>query len=52
MKMFHTHDGSITKRAVPPWLYKLFTRHQYPHVRRLAKLPSPFTEERQEPIKR
>jgi hypothetical protein len=25
------------ERAVPPWLYKLFTGHQYPYVRRLAK---------------
>lgn len=25
------------KRKVPPWLYKLFTGHQYPYVRRLAK---------------
>lgn len=23
--------------AVPPWVYKLFTGHQYPYVRRLAK---------------
>lgn len=23
--------------SVPPWLYKLFTGHQYPYVRRLAK---------------
>ena len=25
------------ERTVPPWLYKLFTGHQYPYVRRLAK---------------
>ena len=25
------------QRTVPPWLYKLFTGHQYPYVRRLAK---------------
>ena len=24
-------------RQVPPWLYKLFTGHQYPYVRRQAK---------------
>ena len=24
-------------RHVPPWLYKLFTGHQYPYVRRQAK---------------
>jgi hypothetical protein len=28
----HTSD-----RQVPPWLYKLFTGHQYPYVRRQAK---------------
>ena len=25
------------KKDVPAWLYKLFTGHQYPYVRRLAK---------------
>ena len=25
-----------TNRTIPPWLYKLFTGHQYPYVRRLA----------------
>ena len=42
-----------TKRAVPPWLYKLFTGHQYPYVRRLAKFAQPIHpgEERQEPTK-
>lgn len=25
------------ERTVPPWLYKLFTGHQYPYVRRQAK---------------
>ena len=30
-----THDSH--ERTVPPWLYKLFTGHQYPYVRRLAK---------------
>jgi len=41
------------KRAVPPWLYKLFTGHQYPYVRRLAKFAQPIHpgEERQEPTK-
>ncbi len=29
-------DGS-QKSEVPPWLHKLFTGHQYPYVRRLAK---------------
>ena len=24
-------------RQIPPWLYKLFTGHQYPYVRRQAK---------------
>jgi len=27
----------LTKSTVPPWLYKLFTGHQYPYVRRQAK---------------
>ena len=42
-----------TKRAVPPWLYKLFTGHQYPYVRRLAKFAQPLRpgEERPEPTK-
>ncbi|MFO0774542.1 MAG: hypothetical protein U0172_07770 [Nitrospiraceae bacterium] len=26
-----------TAHSVPPWVYKLFTGHQYPYVRRLAK---------------
>ena len=26
-----------TNKPVPPWLYKLFTGHQYPYVRRQAK---------------
>ena len=25
------------ERTVPPWVYKLFTGHQYPYVRRQAK---------------
>ena len=28
---------TMTEQTVPPWLYKLFTGHQYPYVRRLAK---------------
>ena len=27
----------MTEQTVPPWLYKLFTGHQYPYVRRQAK---------------
>lgn len=40
-------------QTVPPWLYKLFTGHQYPYVRRLAKFakPIPVGEERGEPTK-
>jgi len=26
-----------SRPSIPPWLYKLFTGHQYPYVRRLAK---------------
>ncbi|TAJ08475.1 MAG: hypothetical protein EPO61_10275 [Nitrospirae bacterium] len=42
-----------TKQTVPPWLYKLFTGHQYPYVRRLAKFAKPVTpgEDRSEPTK-
>lgn len=29
--------GHPSDRQVPPWLYKLFTGHQYPYVRRQAK---------------
>jgi hypothetical protein len=38
---------------VPPWLYKLFTGHQYPYVRRLAKFANKVVpgEERGEPTK-
>lgn len=28
---------SMARPEVPPWLYKLFTGHQYPYVRRQAK---------------
>lgn len=27
----------VGQQTVPPWLYKLFTGHQYPYVRRQAK---------------
>ncbi len=33
-------DNSDAK-MVPPWLHKLFTGHQYPYVRRLAKFAKP-----------
>ena len=41
------------KSTVPPWLYKLFTGHQYPYVRRLAKFAKPVVpgEDRGEPTK-
>jgi hypothetical protein len=41
------------ERTVPPWLYKLFTGHQYPYVRRLAKFAKRVAagEERQEPTR-
>jgi hypothetical protein len=41
------------KRPVPSWLYKLFTGHQYPYVRRLAKFAQPVRpgEDRPEPTK-
>lgn len=42
-----------TKQTVPPWLYKLFTGHQYPYVRRQAKFAHPVKpgEERSEPTR-
>ena len=42
-----------TNQTVPPWLYKLFTGHQYPYVRRLAKFAKPMVpgEDRGEPTK-
>ena len=42
-----------TRPEVPPWLYKLFTGHQYPYVRRQAKFDKPRPEdgERTEPTK-
>jgi hypothetical protein len=41
------------RRPVPPWLYKLFTGHQYPYVRRLAKFGQSVKpgEDRPEPTK-
>ncbi|MCP9447290.1 MAG: hypothetical protein NNA22_06935 [Nitrospira sp.] len=47
-------EGEVTgKPSVPPWLYKLFTGHQYPYVRRLAKFAQPVApgEDRPEPTK-
>ena len=43
----------MDQRTVPPWLYKLFTGHQYPYVRRLAKFANKVVpgEERGEPSK-
>jgi hypothetical protein len=43
----------VERPAVPSWLYKLFTGHQYPYVRRLAKFAQPLKqgEDRQEPTK-
>lgn len=42
-----------TKPTVPPWLYKLFTGHQYPYVRRQAKFANKTArnEERGEPTR-
>ncbi|HET8580132.1 MAG TPA: hypothetical protein VFL31_03960 [Nitrospiraceae bacterium] len=43
-----------TERTVPPWLYKLFTGHQYPYVRRQAKFSNKEIkpgEERPEPTR-
>jgi hypothetical protein len=42
-----------TEKTVPPWLYKLFTGHQYPYVRRLAKFANKIVpgEERPEPTR-
>ncbi len=38
-----------TRPDVPPWLYKLFTGHQYPYVRRQAKFAKPRTAEGDRP---
>jgi hypothetical protein len=45
--------NSAERPTVPPWLYKLFTGHQYPYVRRLAKFGQPVKqgEDRPEPTK-
>jgi len=43
-----------TEKTVPPWLYKLFTGHQYPYVRRQAKFSNREHkpgEERPEPTR-
>ena len=39
--------------TMPSWLYKLFTGHQYPYVRRLAKFAKPRREgeERTDPTR-
>ena len=44
---------STERPTVPPWLHKLFTGHQYPYVRRLAKFAQPIKPgvDRQEPTK-
>lgn len=47
-------SDSMSERPVPPWLYKLFTGHQYPYVRRQAKFANRDVkpgEERREPSK-
>ncbi len=44
----------VGQQTVPPWLYKLFTGHQYPYVRRQAKFANRDVkpgEERGEPTK-
>ncbi|MBI4400824.1 MAG: hypothetical protein HY581_04245 [Nitrospirae bacterium] len=44
----------MTERTIPPWLYKLFTGHQYPYVRRQAKFANKNVkpgEERAEPTR-
>jgi len=46
--------ADMTERTVPPWLYKLFTGHQYPYVRRQAKFSNKDIkpgEERPEPTR-
>ena len=37
-----------TRPEVPPWLYKLFTGHQYPYVRRQAKFDRKDRQSREE----
>jgi hypothetical protein len=43
----------MSQRTVPPWVYKLFTGHQYPYVRRQAKFANRVApgEERPEPTR-
>ncbi len=44
----------MTEHTVPPWLYKLFTGHQYPYIRRQAKFANKVIkpgEERPEPTR-
>ena len=45
--------NSVGKPTIPPWLYKLFTGHQYPYVRRLAKFGQTLKpgEDRPEPTR-
>jgi len=38
-----------TRPEVPPWLYKLFTGHQYPYIRRQAKFDKPRAAEGERP---
>src|SRR5207244_13215852 len=44
-------DPDTSEREVPKWLYKLFTGHAYPYVRRQAKFAKAVTpgEDRPEP---
>lgn len=52
--MCDTMTTDVTKRDVPPWIYKLFTGQQYPYVRRLAKFANRDVkpgEERREPTR-
>ncbi len=46
-------SDTSARPAVPPWLYKLFTGHQYPYVRRLAKFGQAVNpgEDRPEPTR-
>ena len=46
-------DSVPARPNIPPWLYKLFTGHQYPYVRRQAKFSKkvPPGEERPEATK-
>src|SRR2546421_1215572 len=44
-------DPDTSEREIPKWLYKLFTGHAYPYVRRQAKFAKAVTpgEDRPEP---